>query len=148
MGVYHGRIFYGTGAFRELQKGVVMKVLIVDDTKSSRKLMLRALKRQKFEVVEAANGAEAIELLRDKSFDGLVTDYDMPNMNGLDLLWRMDTEKIRIPTLLYTATMGKELYLPSWADYLYKGDPSVTLDRIGIHLEIMIKDKDKNGEWK
>ncbi|MEO5332101.1 MAG: response regulator [Magnetococcus sp. YQC-5] len=68
-----------------------VKVLVVDDSRSSRTLLLAYLKRYRFIVLEATNGIEALEILqRDPSIQLILTDYNMPGMNGFEL-----TKKIR-----------------------------------------------------
>jgi DNA-binding NtrC family response regulator len=62
------------------------KVLLVDDHPELRRLFRRGLLRQGHEVVEAWNGREAIELARKQSFDAVISDVRMPDIDGLELL--------------------------------------------------------------
>ena len=64
-----------------------MKVLIVDDEKLEREGMKYLLSQEKWEneIYEAANGKQAMEVLRTKSVDLLLTDIKMPHMDGLEL---------------------------------------------------------------
>lgn len=61
-------------------------VLLVDDSLSVRKVLARRLGRLGFEVTTAQDGEEALELLRAGSFEALVTDLEMPRMNGYELI--------------------------------------------------------------
>jgi chemotaxis protein histidine kinase CheA/ActR/RegA family two-component response regulator len=60
--------------------------LVVDDSRSARQKLSRLLKRGGFSVDEAEDGAEALELLAQKTYDAVFTDLEMPRLNGMDLL--------------------------------------------------------------
>jgi putative nucleotidyltransferase with HDIG domain len=62
------------------------KVLIVDDDQFALQSMTRALGGESYEVVTAASGLEAIELLRQDTFDLVLTDLKMPGVDGLVVL--------------------------------------------------------------
>ena len=63
------------------------KILIVEDSPSMRKVLRLMLKGLGYgEVSEAQDGAEALERMRYQSFDLLISDWNMPNMSGLELL--------------------------------------------------------------
>src|SRR3984893_6065279 len=66
--------------------GRVLKVLIVDDEKASRDLVTMFLEADQHEITAASSGAEALQLLRYGSYDLLVTDQEMPRMNGAALV--------------------------------------------------------------
>ena len=67
------------------------KALVVDDSRAIRGIVKRILISAGFDVAEAADGREAIKVLQDTNtqYALLCTDYNMPNMNGLDLLRRV-----------------------------------------------------------
>jgi two-component system chemotaxis response regulator CheY len=67
------------------------KALVVDDSKTIRTILARTLREIGFEVLEAANGREALEVIEaEKTTVPLILlDWDMPEMNGLDLLKRL-----------------------------------------------------------
>ncbi|RKX79177.1 MAG: response regulator [Spirochaetes bacterium] len=62
------------------------KVLIVDDDASIQRLFVWSLKEPNLEVDCASNGKEALELINKKYYDIVVTDYDMPVMNGQEFI--------------------------------------------------------------
>ena len=62
------------------------RILVVDDEKIIRESISFVLKKEGFAVSEAANGKEAYEKLRADSFDLLITDLEMPQMKGIELL--------------------------------------------------------------
>lgn len=67
------------------------KALVVDDSRAIRGIVKRILVSAGFDVAEAADGREAIKALQntDSPYALLCTDYNMPNMNGIDLLRRV-----------------------------------------------------------
>lgn len=83
-----------------------LRVLVVDDSRLARKSVMRVLSNLGIEqITEAADGSEAIPLLQQHTFDLVVTDYNMPEVNGLEL-----TEFIRhnealshLPVLMVTS---------------------------------------------
>lgn len=83
-----------------------LQVLVVDDSKMARKVVSRVLTNLGIkQITQAADGSEAIELLKEQSFDLVVTDYNMPEVTGVEL-----TEYIRqspihghIPVMMVTS---------------------------------------------
>ena len=64
-------------------------ILIVDDSLPMRAVVKRTIKAAGYassELLEAANGQQALELMRNSWIDMVITDYNMPVMNGLDLI--------------------------------------------------------------
>ena len=64
-----------------------LRILIVDDDLSMRKILYRILENGGYDVLSASSGAEAVAIFRKSSprVDLLITDYNMPGMNGLEL---------------------------------------------------------------
>jgi len=66
-----------------------MKILLVDDSKAMRMIVKRTLKQAGFDdltIVEASDGTEAINVIEQESPDVVLSDWNMPEMNGIDLL--------------------------------------------------------------
>jgi two-component system, chemotaxis family, chemotaxis protein CheY len=64
-----------------------IKILIVDDSITIRRIITNALKTIGFpETIEASNGKEALEKLTSGKVDFIITDWNMPEMNGLDFI--------------------------------------------------------------
>jgi DNA-binding response OmpR family regulator len=80
-------------------------VLVADDSPAVRHLVADALTRQGFEVTTASDGREAFEKARAGSFELVVTDYDMPEMTGFELVYALkhDAHTKDWPVLMLTA---------------------------------------------
>lgn len=66
-----------------------MQILVVDDSRTMRMLVIRTLRQAGFgghDIIEAGDGLEALELIRTSSPDIVLCDWNMPRMNGLELL--------------------------------------------------------------
>ena len=61
-------------------------ILVVDDTRSMRKMVAAVLETAGYKVEEAADGVEALELARRHVYDLVVTDQNMPRMDGISLI--------------------------------------------------------------
>lgn len=61
-------------------------VLVVDDSISSRKLVVRGLQKYPFQIIEAADGKHALQLLKLHRFAAVFSDLEMPQVDGLELL--------------------------------------------------------------
>jgi DNA-binding response OmpR family regulator len=84
-------------------------ILLVDDSRAVRQLLKMILQRHvDCNLMEAEDGQEAYEKLKSDSYDLLITDVNMPRMNGLSLIGRVRNELgLRIPIVIVT-TMGRE----------------------------------------
>lgn len=92
-----------------VQKAI--KILVVDDFPTMRRIIRNLLKDLGFENVdEAEDGAQALEKLRNSTFDLVVSDWNMPNMDGLEMLKtiRQDPALSKLPVLMVTAEAKKE----------------------------------------
>ncbi len=88
-----------------------MKVLVVDDFATMRKIVRNILKQIGFEdITEAEDGSAALRVIKNEPIGLVVTDWNMPNMSGLDLLReiRQNSETAKLPVLMVTAEGLKE----------------------------------------
>ena len=88
-----------------------IKVLVVDDMSTMRRIVKNVLRQIGFsDIVEAENGQEALTKLKAGGFGLVVSDWNMPVMQGIELLRavRGDTELKTIPFLMVTAEAQKE----------------------------------------
>jgi len=82
------------------------RILIVDDEEGIRDILQQILEMERFRVVTAKRGDEAIAVLKNNTIDLVVTDIMMPGMSGLDLLTSVKKEFPAIPVVLITGYPG------------------------------------------
>lgn len=103
--------FMKLGALRESEgrSNNRKKILIADDSRAVRQLLRMMLERCIVcDVTEAEDGQEALEMLQVRGFDILITDINMPRMNGLSLIGRIRKDlNLPIPIIIVT-TLGHE----------------------------------------
>ncbi|HBF34175.1 TPA: response regulator [Candidatus Sumerlaeota bacterium] len=88
-----------------------IKILVVDDFATMRRIIKNILKQLGYsDIDEADDGAAAIAKLKSAKFDFVITDWNMPNMSGLELVKaiRSDENIKGIPILMVTAEALKE----------------------------------------
>ncbi|PHM37498.1 chemotaxis response regulator CheY [Xenorhabdus innexi] len=88
-----------------------LRFLVVDDFSTMRRIVRNLLKELGFNNVdEAQDGAEALTKLRTAEFDFVISDWNMPNIDGLELLKtiRSDSQLSALPVLMVTAEAKKE----------------------------------------
>ncbi len=89
-------------------------VLIVDDSNTMRKIVSRALRQAGIdfdEILEAGDGQEALSVLADNSVDVVLSDINMPNMNGLEFLKaKSEDPAIKdIPVVMISTETGADI---------------------------------------
>lgn len=112
-----------------------LRFLVVDDFSTMRRIIRNLLKELGFNnVEEAEDGAMALKKLRDGGFDFVVSDWNMPNMDGLTMLQnvRADDALRDIPVLMVTAEAKKENIIAAAqagaSGYIVKPFTAATLD--------------------
>lgn len=90
-----------------------IRALIVDDSSVMRKIIERALRQaglEMREVHEAGSGVEGIEVLRSRSVDLILSDINMPSMDGLEFLRQIRAQKLAIgvPVVMITTESSEE----------------------------------------
>jgi len=88
-----------------------IKILVVDDFPTMRRIVRNLLKELEFvNVDEAEDGAAGLEKLKGGSYGFVVSDWNMPNMDGLAMLQaiRADPSMAKLPVLMVTAEAKKE----------------------------------------
>lgn len=88
-----------------------LRFLVVDDLSTMRRIIRNLLKEIGFtEADEAEDGVVALQKLRNSTFDFVVSDINMPNMNGFELLGEIkkDAKLKHLPVLMVTAEARKE----------------------------------------
>jgi len=112
-----------------------MKFLVVDDFATMRRIVRNLLKELGFSNAdEAEDGVVALQKLRASRFDFVVTDWNMPNMTGIELLRniRADASLKHLPVLMVTAEARKENIIEAAqagaSGYVVKPFTAATLD--------------------
>jgi two-component system, chemotaxis family, chemotaxis protein CheY len=112
-----------------------MKFLVVDDFSTMRRIVRNLLKELGYtNTEEAEDGAVALNMLRNGKFDFVVSDWNMPNMTGIDLLKniRADAMLKELPVLMITAEAKKENIIEAAQNgangYIVKPFTAATLD--------------------
>lgn len=105
------------------------QLLFVDDEPAFLELATLFLERSgRFEVTACSSATEALSELSKRSYDAIIADYEMPDMNGIELLRTVRIQNENIPFILFTGRSREEVAIEAlnyWADfYLEKGaDP-------------------------
>jgi len=119
----------------------VVKVLVVEDDQHIRELMMRILTDDGYQVIEAANGSEAVERARDSLPEPILLDVEMPVLHGFDALKRLRRQEATksIPVVMVTVLaplsqeqdamrMGVGHYLPKpWSNDMLRATIRVAL---------------------
>jgi len=78
-------------------------IAIVEDEKATRHLVIKTLEKAGFRTTGCADGREALKILKNRPLDLVITDYQMPEMDGLELLKRAREHGIKTPFIIITA---------------------------------------------
>ncbi len=87
-----------------------MKFLVVDDSPTMRRIVINALRKIGYsEIVQAEDGKDAWDKLSDEKIDFIITDWNMPNMNGLQFTQtvRNNARFQTLPILMVTTRSGR-----------------------------------------
>lgn len=87
------------------------RILIVDDEENTRIGLAKLLVNDGHQVEAVTNGFEALEYLRKKTVDLIITDINMPKMNGLVFLRELNRSFSQVNVIMVTAYGGVESYL-------------------------------------
>jgi len=87
-----------------------MKILVVDDDKTTRKLLSLYLKGKGYEVVTAENGLDAIEKVGTESVNFILTDMNMPYMDGIEFTKNIKSDPVlkSIPIVMVTTEADED----------------------------------------
>ena len=125
------------------------RVLVVDDEKIEREGIKFLLSREEgeFEISEASNGRQALEILRNEEIDLLLTDIKMPHMDGLELAKKAKEKKEELQIVIFSGyndfSFAQEAIRYGVKEYVLKPvDPDIfseTLEKVRSEI-----DKNKN----
>jgi DNA-binding NtrC family response regulator len=86
-----------------VKSNLTKTILLVDDDDSLRRVLEFQLQEADYQVLTAENGSKALELFTANEVDCVITDWRMPEMNGLELLERVNAIRADIPIIVITA---------------------------------------------
>jgi two-component system chemotaxis response regulator CheY len=84
------------------------RIIMVDDSKATRSMVAFALRRAGYEVVEANEGGQALALLGEAHADCVITDINMPGMDGIELIRRLRADPAYRATPILMLTTATE----------------------------------------
>jgi len=85
-----------------------MKILLVDDSRTIRNIQKNVLAQMGYtDILEAADGVEALKLLESETPDLVLVDWNMPNMDGLTLVSRIRQKDTALPLIMVTTEAEK-----------------------------------------
>jgi len=90
---------------------IVKRILVVDDEENARLGLSRLLTQEGFFVDSVSNGYEALTYLRQNEVDLIITDINMPGMNGLTFLKELNKNFPKSNVIMITAYGGVESYI-------------------------------------
>jgi len=88
-----------------------MNVLVVDDSVTMRKIVILALGKNDMNVVEAENGRQALDLVGKQTFDLMILDINMPELNGLEFLKELKKTPLagKVPIVMLSTQAEKAI---------------------------------------
>ena len=121
-----------------------MRILIVDDSSTMRRIVNNSLADIGYgyaEILEAGDGQDALRLIQEEVFDIVFLDWNMPNLNGLELvtLVRKEPRFAKLPLIMFTSVFAKHNILQAAKagvdEYLIKPFSEEKLSEVMMHLE-------------
>ncbi len=118
----------------------MFRILVVEDDVELRRLFSRVLSRNGYEPIEAADGAQALEILDTEKADLIISDIMMPRMDGFELTATLREAGYILPVLMITAAGSfhdmKKGFLSGTDDYMVK---PVNVDEMVIRVGALLR---------
>ncbi len=86
------------------------RILLIEDDKALSKLTIMLLNRENIEVIHAQDGEEALLLLNDQEFNLIITDLNMPQIDGLTLITELRKKQSEIPIIVTTGVTNESIH--------------------------------------
>ncbi len=86
------------------------RILLIEDDKALSKLTIMLLNREHIEVIHAQDGEEALLLLNDQEFNLIITDLNMPQIDGLTLITELREKQSEIPIIVTTGVTNESIH--------------------------------------
>ena len=121
-----------------------MRILLAEDEENIRDVVKLNLELEGYEIIEAVNGREAVNLFQEQHFDALILDVMMPEMNGFEVCEQIRLSNTEIPVIFLTAkdtSADRIAGLKKGADdYLTK---PFTLEELLLRVQNLLKRSNK-----
>jgi two-component system chemotaxis response regulator CheY len=101
-----------SGPEQQPQEGTMPNVLIVDDSSTMRKIVSRSLRQAGLvvdEIFEAGDGIEGLNALGANKVDLILSDINMPNMDGLEFIKQLRAKGYKAPVVMITTEGGEDI---------------------------------------
>jgi CheY-like chemotaxis protein len=121
-----------------------MKILWIDDEISDLSAVIELLKSEGFDVETAENGFEGIKKVKEKTYDFILLDYKMPNLDGIEVLKVINSIRPNVPVIMLTAISDKEIIEKAIGNDVY----DYILKPIRIEQILAISNKIRKEEIK
>lgn len=127
----------------------MFNILVVEDDKNLKTLVVDNLKNNKYNTFEATDGKKALEVLENNYIDLIISDIMMPNMDGFELIKELRKAEYNMPILVITAkgelSDKKKGFTYGADDYLVK---PFDIEELLIRVEALLRRTDKTSQRK
>lgn len=127
----------------------MFNILIVEDDKNLKKLIVTCLKKNNYNTYEATNGIEALDVLDQNYIDLIISDVMMPKMDGFQLIQELRNSKYKTPILLITAKSDikdkKQGFLLGADDYMVK---PINMEELILRVQVLLRRSQSANERK
>ena len=127
----------------------MFKILVVEDDKNLRKLIVTCLEKARYTVFETHNGEEALDLMDKEYVDLIVTDIMMPEMDGYELIKSLREANYNTPILIITAKEDIEDKRQGFNlgadDYMVK---PINIDELILRVKSLLRRSNQANERK
>ncbi len=95
------------------------KLLLIEDEQHQRELYAMELQDDGYEVHQASNGKEGVEMVKNDKYDLIIMDIRMPEMDGIEALGKILSRDKKIPIIIYTAYSNYKSNFMTWTADAY-----------------------------
>jgi CheY-like chemotaxis protein len=117
------------------------KILVVEDDNLTRTSICGLLRNEGYDVIEARDGSQALQLLNQERVDVVITDYYMPQMDGVALVEKIHASSPETPVVFMTGYLSRqsaETILKGRAEYMAK---PISLEILQFTLQRLLRSK-------
>jgi DNA-binding NtrC family response regulator len=117
------------------------KILVVEDDNLTRTSICGLLRKEGYDVIEASNGAQAVELFNNERVDVVITDFYMPHLDGVALVEKIHAASPETPVVFMTGYLSRksaETILKGKAEYMAK---PISLEILQLTLQRLLRSK-------